>query len=219
MIEFLQECVMPVNLPMTVLLGLVLAYWLLIIVGVLGMDAFDLDLDLNADVDLDVDAGVDTDVHGSLFAGALKFLHLGDVPVMIVVSIFVFAMWFFTVVSNHYLNADARWGISVLWMVPNLIVSLLLTKVILLPLVSVFKHVETPPVNFENMIGLKGVVKTSQVTEKFGQVEIRIDGPPLVINARTTGKRNLAKGDLAKIVAYNKGSDTFTVELSKWEKE
>ena len=41
--EFLKECFMTVNLPVTVMLLTVLGYWLMVIVGVLGLDALDLD--------------------------------------------------------------------------------------------------------------------------------------------------------------------------------
>ena len=74
MIEFLQECILPVNLPLTILMGLVLSYWLMVIVGVLGLDVIDLDLDLDADVDLDLDTGVDAEVDGGLFGDAMRYI-------------------------------------------------------------------------------------------------------------------------------------------------
>ena len=95
---------MPVNLPASFLLGLVLLYWLMVILGVLGMDAFDLDLD--ADLDFDVEADVDGHFEGSVFGKVLDFFHLGDVPIMIVVSFFVLNMWIITIVSNHYFNPE-----------------------------------------------------------------------------------------------------------------
>ena len=217
MINFLQELISPANLAVTVLMGLVLCYWLMVICGVLGMDVFDLELD--ADADLDLDGGVDADADGSIFSDALHFMHLGDVPVMIVASIFVFVFWMLTITMNHYLNQDATIAVSFLWMAPNIVLSLLATKIVLMPLVTVFKHRESKAVTHENLIGLAGVVKTSEVNEQFGQIEIRIDGPPIVVNVRTQAGHHLAKGDLAKIVSYNNSNDTFTVELSKWEKE
>ena len=216
--EFLEELVSVVNLPVTILMGMVVLYWLMVILGVLGMDAIDFDLGMDADLDLDVDPGLDADA-GDLFGGALAFMHLGEVPVMIVGSLVVFFMWLLTVGSNMSINADQNIWLSVGLVIPNIIISLLLSKAIIWPFLTMFKSDQTQVETRENMIGLKGIVKTSEVTEKFGQVEIEIDGPAIVINARTLSGEQLAKGDCAKIVAYNSANDTFTVSLSKWEKE
>ena len=48
---FFVEIVNPANLLATVLLGGVLLYWLLVIFGAVGMDALEIDLDLDADGD------------------------------------------------------------------------------------------------------------------------------------------------------------------------
>ncbi len=216
--EFLRELVTIANLPITILMILVVLYWLMVILGVLGMDAIDLDLGMDADVDLDLDPGLDADA-GGIFGEALAFMHLGEVPVMIVGSMVVFFMWLLTVASNLVLNAEHSVWVSVAFVVPNVIISFLVSKAIIWPFLHIFKNDESLVQTRENMIGETGVVKTSQVTEKFGQVEIQIDGPAIVINARTRAGEQLAKGDCAKIIAYNSANDTFTVCLSKWEKE
>ncbi len=216
MTEFLQECFLTANLPATVLLLLVLGYWLMVIVGVLGMDAFDLDLDL--DGEFDVDGGLDGDVHGGPFSAFLEFMYLGDVPVVIVGSFFVVFMWIVTMVSNHYLNSDYSFLVMLMWIVPNIIISLLATKFAISPFSKMFQNYDNLDDTRENMIGQLGMVKTSHVTDKFGQLEITQDGPPLVINARTHPGTKLCKGDAARIVSYNSMDGTYLVELSKWEK-
>ena len=214
MIEFLQELVSSVNLPITVLLGLTLCYWMLVILGVLGAEAIDFDFGLDADIDVGMDADAD-----GLFGDALHFMHMGDTPVMIIGTVFVFFLWICTVVSNHYLNSDCSYWLSAIYLVPNLIVSLLLTKLVIMPLVAMSKHDYKAEFKREEMIGMAGVVKTTEVNETFGQIEIFSDGPPIVVNARTSGGPHLSKGDRAKIVSYDSNKQTFTVELSKWEKE
>lgn len=60
-------------LPTLAMLAIV-AYWLLMIVGVVGMDTFDIDLDVDPGLDLDpgldVDPGLDLDLDPSLDVGA-----------------------------------------------------------------------------------------------------------------------------------------------------
>ena len=207
---------MPVNLPASFLLGLVLLYWLMVILGVLGMDAFDLDLD--ADLDFDVEADVDGHFEGSVFGKVLDFFHLGDVPIMIAVSFFVLNMWIITIVSNHYFNPELSWMVLGMWVVPNVVVSLMITKLILLPLATIFRNSESQQKLREEMIGQVGVVKTSEVNEGFGQIEIQQDGPPIVLNVIAATGRRLGRGDAARIVSYDANKDRYIVELSKWEK-
>ncbi len=217
MIEFLQECIAPVNLPATILLGLVMLYWVMVILGVLGMDAFDLDLDADLDVDVDID-GFDGDFEGgSMFGDALKFLYLGDVPVMIVASFFAVTMWVVTILSNHYLNPEYSWMVLGLWIIPNIILSLILTKAALMPIATLFRNNDPEQVLGERLIGSIGLVKTSVVNQGFGQIEINQDGPPIVVNVTAPAGKELAKGDAARIVGYDKLKGTYIVELSKWE--
>ena len=212
--EFYQEIISTVNLPFTILMGLVLLYWLLVIVGVLGMEAFDFDLDIDADMDLD--AGLEAGPGGA-FGEALAFMHLGEVPIMIVGSILIFFMWICSVLSNYYVNTEHNVLFSFLFLIPNIGISLLMTKAIIWPFMLGNRDQEELVKTREDMIGVRGVVKTSEITESFGQVEIENDGPAIVINARSRKGERLVKGDCAKIEAYNSANDTFTVSLSKWE--
>ncbi len=215
--EFLKECFLTVNLPVTVMLLTVLGYWLMVIVGVLGLDALDLDLDVDADAGLDTD--LDADVNGGFFGSALEFLYLGDVPVVIVGSFFVVFMWIATILSNHYLNDQHSILVMGMWFVPNVVLSLLLTRFSMMPFATMFKNYDRTEFTRENMVGRIGIVKTSEVTCEFGQIEIQQAGPPLVVNVRTKPGTRLRQGDAAKIISFNNMNDTFQVELSKWEKQ
>lgn len=216
MMQFLQECFLTVNLPITLMMLAVLGYWLLVIVGVLGMEAFDLDVDLDADLDADVDG----DVHGEgIMGNALEFLHAGDVPVVIIGSFFVFFLWIVTMLSNHYLNEHHSLVLMGMLIVPNLAISLLATKAVLMPMATMFKNYDRTEFTRENLIGKIGIVKTTEVTSEFGQIEIQQQGPPLVLNVRTRPGTRLGQGDAARIVSFNNVNDTFEVELSKWEKD
>ncbi len=220
MMEFLRECFLTVNLPVTVMLLAVLSYWFLVILGVIGLEAFDIDLDVDADLDVDVDADLDGDLHGEGFMGnALEFLHAGDVPVVIIGSLFVFFLWVATMFSNHYLNEQHSLLMMILWIIPNCIASLLVAKIVLMPMSTMFKNYDRSEFTRDHLIGKIGIVKTSEVTSDFGQIEIQQQGPPLVLNVRTRPGTRLGQGDAAKIVSFNNMNDTFEVELSKWEKE
>ena len=213
--DFFQECIAPVNLPVTILLGLVVAYWLMVIVGVLGMDAIDLELDADFDLDGGIDANVDA---GSIVGDFFRFMHMGDVPIMIVISFFAISMWVVTLISNHFFNPSFSWLVTGFWILPNLLVSLLATKIIVMPFATLFHHEHDMQLERQEMIGKIGIVKTTELTETFGQIEVLHDGPPIVVNARTQPHTTLAQGDTAKIISHDSENDTYMVQLSKWEK-
>ena len=257
MIEFFYECVNYVNLPATTLMIMVLLYWLMVMIGVFGMDSFDFDLDVNPDVGLDVDLGLDADIgldadvgvdadfgvdaHGGVdaapattFAGGssttgndgflrtvFEFFYLGEVPIVIIGTFFVLFFWIATFVTNHFFNLDPqRLLVSLLWLTPNIVISLAMTRITMIPFAIVFK--KPPPENIrrEEMYGIIGQVTTSEVTEKFGQMEIkRNNEPEMTINVRTLRGEKLGKGDAAKIISYDNSNGTFLVELTKWEKK
>ncbi|MEZ6099444.1 MAG: DUF1449 family protein [Pirellulaceae bacterium] len=55
--EFIQHCVAPVNLPFTILLGASFAYWVLFLLGAVGLDFLDSHVDVpDGHVDLHLDA-------------------------------------------------------------------------------------------------------------------------------------------------------------------
>ncbi len=216
MIEFINEAFQLVNLPATGLLLLSLLYWLMVLIGAIGVDAFDLDFDGDIDIG-DLDANGDFDSHAGGFSSVAEFMHLNHVPVVIVGSLFAILFWATSFFGNHFLNPNGNPWIGLGLMSINVPVCLAITRMIIGPFAEGFKPQKNDTVR-ERMIGLIGMVMTSEVSETFGQVSVKRDGPELVVNARTLEDQpNLAKGDAAKIVAYDYENDTYLVQLCKWE--
>jgi hypothetical protein len=217
MIDFINETFQLVNLPATGLLLLCLLYWLMVIIGAIGVDAFDIDFDADVDVGADLDG--DFDSHAGGFSSFAELMYLNDVPVVLVASVFGLFFWVASFCVNHFLNPSGDLLIGLGIGIANTAVCLFLTRLVIGPLA---KGLQTQEVDTkrERMIGLIGEVTTSEVSETFGQVSIRVNGPELVINARTNGKHpNLGKGDSARIVEYDYEKDTYVVELCKWEQK
>ena len=89
MSEFVETAFSPTAMPATVLLLVVALYWFVAVVGGLGLDFLDLDLDF--DTDFDADTSFDTVM--SVGAVSLRFLNIGQLPINIWVSIFAIAFW------------------------------------------------------------------------------------------------------------------------------
>lgn len=214
MIDFINEAFQWVNLPATCLLLVCLLYWTLVMIGAIGVDAFDLDFDADADIG-DVDGDFDSNAGG--FSSVAEFLHLQEVPIVIVGSVFALLFWAASFFGNHLLNPTHNRIIGLGVLSVNVPICLLLTRAMIGPFADGFKPQEVDKVR-EQMIGLVGEVTTSEVTPEFGQVSIKLNGPELVINARSeSASQTLRKGDAAKILAYDYEKDTYTVQRSTWD--
>ena len=164
---------------------------------------------------LDVDGDFDSHVGG--FSSFAELMHLNHVPVVLVGSVFALLFWAASFLGNHMLNPQWNLLPGLLIGSVNVAACLFLTRLIIGPFAEGFKPRENDTTR-DRMIGMIGAVTTSEVTETFGQVSIKLDGPELVINARTTpDQAHLGKGDAAKILAYDYEKDTYMVELCKWE--
>ena len=237
MIEFFQESVNYVNLPVTTLMIMTLLYWVMVMIGVFGFDSFDLDFDASPDVDLDAGFGIDastgldaapatslgggssTTGNDGFLRAAFEFFYLGEVPIVIIGTFFMLFFWIATFVSNHFFNMNESFLKSMLWLSPNLVISLVCTRISMIPFAILFR--KPPPENIrrEEMYGLIGIITTSEVTDTFGQMEINLENEPeMRINVRTNPGETLALGDAAKIISFNNSNGTFLVELTKWEK-
>ena len=238
--EFLKICFITVNVPFTVMLGAVFAYWIMFIVGAVGLDSFDLDLDMDldadVDVDLDIDVSADVDVDpgldvdgdadvaaadgttgGSLWISVLRFFNVGDVPLMILISVMVFCSWAMGVLGNHYFNPELSTGRSMLLLIPIVVLSLLVTKVVTTPVRKIFSHANAGVEAPMQMVGKTCVVTTGEVTPTFGQAQLAHEGPPITLNVRCPTDRSLSKGDEAVITDHDKESNTYTVVPFNWE--
>jgi hypothetical protein len=183
--DLFQEAFSLHNLPVTVLLGLVLLYWLMVVIGFI--DADDSGIDLNADGHADF--GDHHSPEGGFWLAAGKFLHLGVVPFMIVVSVLALLMFTFSVLANYYLNGQpgARNAtIALLLLVPNLFVSAILTRIIVSPVKKLFSSFQDRIEAETKVIGKEGLVVSTQVDTTYGQVEVQTDGAPLLLNARVS---------------------------------
>ena len=209
--EFLQASISLINLPFTVLLILVVFYWLSVIIGVLDVELFDFDLDIDMDADVDADADMEVGHSGGFLYTVLNLLNIGEVPFMVVVSIAILAAWSISMMSNYYLNTNMSLLIGTGLLIPNIVVSLIIAGLVTRPLRALFATLEQEETHAK-IVGRIGVVTTSEVTRTFGQVEIKTKGSPILVNVRTTDDAVLKKGDYAIIYDEDKEKSVYFVE-------
>ncbi len=200
MFEFLQQTVMPLNLPFTVIFGLTMLYWLAVILG--GIDLEFLDADITPDIDVDGSGG--------FLSSITEFLSLGEVPIMFVVTLMVMSCWWFSLILNYFLNPSHSILLGLAFLIPNFIVSFFITAFIMKPLAKMFKQNDQRKES--SVMYQVGTVVTSQVNSSFGQVEILTGGAPITIHARTTGGGVLIKGDKALVYDEDRENGVYFVE-------
>ncbi len=200
---FLDLCFSWPVVPATMLILFVCGYWLLVILGAFDIDVLDFDLDFDADAD---------SILGFGWVG-LRFLNLGEVPLMLWMSLFGLSWWTFTLLVD--VGMDQNDWPTILWaMARNVGIAIVLTKLLTQPLRGRFEHNEPNPPH--EMLGRTCIVTTSQVTPTFGHAEYKAEAAPLLLTVRTkTGV--LHQGDIAVLVEYDPEQKFYYVSEAKPE--
>ncbi|MEM9416461.1 MAG: hypothetical protein AAGA29_13445 [Planctomycetota bacterium] len=207
MAEFLQAIMTPVNFALTVLMGCLVLYWLVVMIGMADLDFLDLDLDADVDADADVGSG-----GGHGFASFLKFLNVGEVPIMILLSVFVAFLWLIGVLTKMWFG-DWSLLVNLIALIPMAIVGLLLTKILTHPLRRLFEQLERDAnAGKVDVMGQRCKVISATVDERHGQAEIETGGSPLKISIKLpAGSEPLKRGDEVVVVTERDEKGVYTV--------
>lgn len=186
-------------LPASLLLGLMLCWSLLAMLGALDIDLPGTDFD--PDVDVDMDSGGASDTLGFL---ALRWLNISEVPLVLWLGVFSVIWWFFaaslwSMVDSRFLAESPGWIWSTVLTVRNLLIAVLLTKWATQPMKAWFIHERH---SSQSLIGKECYISSSEATPEFGQVKFQTDGAPLLLNVRTDGV-HLAQGAHVWITHYD----------------
>ncbi len=212
----------------TGLLGLVLLYWVFVILGALDIDLFHADADglLEGLDGVDAAAGVADAVDGSLeaadgldahahgAAGLLHALKLRRAPATVTFSLVVFFGWVFTYFGVTYLSSTLgavmpTWLFSTLVLLAASLLSLPLTSLATKPLEKVFTI--TPARKRIDLVGSEVRIRTGSVSGTFGQAEVENGGTELIINVRNDSG-DLHRGDRALIIDFDREKEAYIVE-------
>lgn len=213
--EVLTHSMAAANLPYTILLGMVVLYWLLYILGAVGEDLLDFaGLDLDADVDVDIDADVDLDV-GGVFGGGflnafLVFFHVGQVPVVLILSVFIVCMWTISMVATRLLG-NAASVVAAMLVVPVVFAGLMATKALVMPFAPFLKKVFDQSSDKVEIIGKTCVICSLEASESHGQAEFTMDGAPLLLNVKTKEGETLKQGEEAIVYGFDKEKNIYLI--------
>lgn len=231
--ELFNAAFSSVNIFPTILLLVILAYWLFVIVGALDMDFLnvevdtgdiDVDIDANVDVeadidmdgDLDADADLDTDTGDVLISmnSILGFFNLGKVPFMLLLSFFILPMWIISILTNHIIHNQSLF-IALLLLIPNIILSLVVSKVLTTPFAILYTRMIK-----NNDAGFKYAGKMCKIIlpasdNRIGQAEINHNNSTYRINVQTKEGTQIEKGESALVINYIENKKCYLVEPYK----
>ncbi len=197
----------------TILLGIVMLYWTMVIVGALGLDALDfLDLDSGVEALDGATEGVDSSGldHGG--GGVLTFLGFGKVPATIVVSSLALWAWACCVLGVSALAGFGLPGVVVILAVPAvaMFVSGLMTGLLVRVLGRfIVQHKAT---RRKDLLGKVCTVTTGRVDANFGQAIVREGGDEYTVQVRCDPPNALVRHSQALLVAYDPEHDFYTIE-------
>lgn len=189
--ELFRFAVAGFNIIPTVMLGMILLYWIIAILGLVDFEVFEID------VDLDLEGGDST---GPL-SGIAMFLNLGEVPFALALSLIVLNFWVIAMFLNFIpVEAGGIW--NGLMLIPAFIAAFYITKVEIMPLKGMFRGKKREN-GIEHKVMDKYCVLLCDVQgDRLGQARIEQEGTGtgVVINVRTEfASDKFTKGETAYV--------------------
>lgn len=206
--ELLSESISFYNVAWTILLALCMIYWVSVIVGLADMDFLDIDMDFDADGHVDGDATVDPD--GALY-GILKFFNMGEVPLMVILTVFALSGWVINVLLNFYLNPGWGW-LAAVFTIPAMIGGLIMAKIVTTPMISLYKNLGHKGEEAIDFLGRLGVITLSVEEGKMGQAEILVVSDPMIVNVKSKKGVRIGKGTKIIVVDEGEGKNYYWVD-------
>lgn len=227
MTELLHNLTHPLpNAVMTVVMAILVVYWLFVFFSGAGLDDLDLGFDFDVDVDvaepepvdIDADNGAD-DVEAAqekspgFFMKFLSFMNVGKVPFMLILSTLKFFMWVGTLITTSFVNITGWGTLSVLILIPLFFVGLFFTKLSTNPLVRLFKEIGYKGEEAIDFLGRSGKMVSTIKEDKIGCAEVIVDKNPIKLNVKSIDGEELKYGDY--IIVVDESDDKKIYLVSK----
>ncbi|RZI82043.1 MAG: ubiquinone biosynthesis protein [Rubrivivax sp.] len=195
----------------TALLGVVLLYWIMAVLGVVDFESsgIDIDLDLHADGQID-DLGV--------LASYVVGFGLNGVPFSIVVSLIVLFAWTLSCLAGMWVlpwvpTTILQWVAGTLVLLLSFVMSIPATAALVRPMRRLFVS-HTAVVNAA-LVGQMCKVVTQTVDNKLGRAEIARRGTSINIRVWAHTPNTLNRGSVARVLEYDEGTGRYLIEADR----
>lgn len=219
MTDLLHNLLHPLpNAVTTVIMAIMLLYWLFVFLSGAGLEdldlGFDFDVDVDSDVDVDTaepDGEISADKEPGFFAKALNFLNVGKIPFMLIITVFKFFLWIGSLITTSVINV-VSWGVwSLLILIPLAIASLFFTKLATNPLVRLFKEIGYKGEDEIDFLGRSGKMLSTIQGERIGTAEFLVDNNPIKLNVISIDGNEICYGDYVIIADESEDKKIYYV--------
>jgi hypothetical protein len=193
----------------TVLLGVVLVYWLLAVLGMVDFDSGDIDIDIETHAD------ASPEDLGTLASYVVAF-GLSGVPFSIVVSLLVLIGWLVTALASVLLlpwvpTEVLRLAAGLAVLMAAVAVSIVITARLVRPMRGLF--VTHAAKSNATLVGQVCRVLTGVVDERQGRAEIAQRGASINIRVWASSPNSLKRGDRALVTDYDAATQRYRVDV------
>lgn len=198
--SFWSFIISPSNLPATMLLGVVLLYWIINLLGLIDAEVFEHDADLDHD-------------HDGFGNKVLDFLVGTDLPITFVISIFALVLWLGVCSTNAILGVSNLFLALPIYLV-GFFGALALTRIITLPLSKLYallkkEELEAFPIDFSGKTAIVVIDCNDHFT---GQAELEDKGSVIRLSIRTFPGKVLRKGEIALLVEQSADKNHYIAD-------
>lgn len=226
MTEFIHSLMHPLpNAVTTVLVGVLLIYWIFVFLLGLGFDDIDLGFDFDIDIDapdgvIDADADADTDISETstektpgFMMKFLSFINVGKVPFMLILSTLKFFTWVGSLITTTYIDVTS-WGTwSLLILIPISVIAVFITKLVTTPMAKFFKEIGYKGEEEIDFLGRPGKMLSNIKGDKIGTAEFVIDKNPIKLNVKSINGDEIKYGEY--VIVENESEDKKIYMVSK----
>jgi hypothetical protein len=200
MSEVFNASIFGFNIVISVLLVLIIVYWLSMIIGVVDNDS--------------VDAHFEAQIDGAegILHSILVFFKLGEIPLMLTLTLTTLFAWAFSVAGTITFN----YGIilSTILFIPYILLGALVSKVLLLPFKDFLIELKGKDAVVD-LINKICTLTTDLESGRIGQAEVKTDGAPILITVTTSDGKSMKRGDSAVVIIKNDKNSTYEIKLIK----
>ncbi|MDY3696641.1 MAG: DUF1449 family protein [Proteus mirabilis] len=200
---FFQNSLAFPSIIFSALLIIISFYWLCAAFGLLDIDLFNIDSEL----DINVDA--------TGLAGWLTKLGLAGIPVTIILTFFTLFGWFISYFANYWIISAIetnfiRYLTGFVAFIITSFIALNLTAVCLKPIRKKLMS-RNKPKSVHQLVGKLALVRSINVTENKGEAVLEDGGAGLILQIRAPETENIKRGDSVVIISYDAPTHSYQV--------
>ncbi len=233
--ELFDIALSTVNLPLTILFGLLILYWILTTLTGLDLDFFDGDIDVDVDADVDMDLDADFDARANLdvqdisntevkkedivrrrgklnfFQIFLIYFNFVGLPFMFTFTFFVLFWWAITMVGTSITGSYAN-DFGFIFFFGGMLPALFMTKIVTTPFKRFFTNFNNKGESALEFLGREGILQSPLSGDKIATLEIKIQSDPIKVMVTSKDGASIAANTNVIIINQIKNKQIYIIQ-------